>query len=237
VPHRATLTGILFVLKTGIPWQRLPPECGWGSGSSCWRRLRDWQAAGIWAELHFVVLDWLARSGQIDWSRAVLDSSHVRAVGAGEATGPSPVDRRKAGSKRHVVTDGQGTPLAVIVTKANRNDAQEALALLDAIPPLVGPVGGRPRHRPDCVLGDAAYGTKANREGAQAQGIEPLLAWRGEGHGSGLGVWRWVVERSFVFLNQFRRLRVRYERRADIHLAFLHLACAVIVWQKLRTMF
>ena len=80
---RACLTGILFVLRSGIPWEMLPQELGCGSGMTCWRRLRDWQGAGIWRLIHFALLDWLSRFGQIDWSCAVLDSCSVRAVFGG----------------------------------------------------------------------------------------------------------------------------------------------------------
>jgi len=81
---RDVLTGILFVLKTGIPWEDLPQEMGCGSGMTCWRRLREWQEAGVWDELHCVMLDQLRKADQIDWSRAVVDSGTIRAVGAGE---------------------------------------------------------------------------------------------------------------------------------------------------------
>ncbi len=80
---RACLKGVLFVLRSGIPWRMLPQEMNCGSGMSCWRRLRDWQEAGIWQLIHFVLLDWLARYGQIEWSRAVVDSCSVRAVFGG----------------------------------------------------------------------------------------------------------------------------------------------------------
>ena len=83
LPDRACLTGILFVLRSGIPWEMLPRELGCGSGMTCWRRLRDWQEAGIWQLIHFSLLDWLARYGQIEWSRAVVDSCSVRAVFGG----------------------------------------------------------------------------------------------------------------------------------------------------------
>src|SRR5438067_127940 len=79
VSDRAALTGILFVLMSGIPWEMLPQEMGCGSGMTCWRRLRDWQEAGVWAELHAVLLDKLAQADQLDWSRASLDSASVAA--------------------------------------------------------------------------------------------------------------------------------------------------------------
>ncbi len=79
VPDRAALAGIVFVLKTGIPWQMLPTELGCGSGSTCWRRLRDWQDAGVWAKVHERVLNWLGDQAAVDWSRASLDSLSVRA--------------------------------------------------------------------------------------------------------------------------------------------------------------
>jgi transposase len=83
LPDRACLTGIIFVLRSGIPWRMLPKRLGCGSGMTCWRRLRDWQQDGIWDLIHFALLDWLSRDGQIDWSRAVIDSCSVRAVFGG----------------------------------------------------------------------------------------------------------------------------------------------------------
>ena len=79
VPDRAALTGIIFVLKSGIPWEMLPPEMGCGSGVTCWRRLRDWQAAGVWDRLHHLLLDRLGEADRIDWSRVSLDSASIPA--------------------------------------------------------------------------------------------------------------------------------------------------------------
>jgi len=85
VPDRQALTGILFVLKTGIPWEALPQEMGCGSGVTCWRRLREWQGQGVWQGLHEALLAKLNAAGEIDWQRAAVDSSHVRAFGGASA--------------------------------------------------------------------------------------------------------------------------------------------------------
>jgi transposase len=163
----------------------LPREIRCGSGMTCWRRLRDWQHAGVWDLIHFALLDWLARDEQIDWSRAVVDSCSIRAVYGGDQSGPNPTDRANRGSKRHLICDGRGVPLAVRLTGANRNDSQEALVLVDAIPPLSGG-RGRPRQRPDRVLGDRGYDAAAIRRGLKARhravaGHAPHRAWEWPG--------------------------------------------------------
>ena len=84
VPDRACLTGIIFVLKSGIPWEMLPKEMECGSGMTCWRRLEEWQRRGVWQRLHEVLLAKLRGADQLDFSRAVVDSSSIRAVGAGK---------------------------------------------------------------------------------------------------------------------------------------------------------
>jgi transposase len=234
--HRATLTGILFVLKTGIPWESLPQEMGCGSGMTCWRRLRDWHKAGVWRQIHRVLLRELREADQIDFSRAVVDSGSIRAVHGGAQTGPNPTDRGKSGTKHHVITDARGIPLAVTVTGANRHDVTQLLPLVDAIPPIAGKPG-RPRRRPDRVQGDRAYHSEPHRRALRQRHILPLLARRGTEHGSGLGVYRWVVERTIAWFRQHRRLRVRYERRPDIHQAFVLIASILICWNFLSKSF
>jgi transposase len=184
-------------------------------GDDVLRRLRDWQSAGVWDLIHFALLDWLARDDQIDWSRAVVDSCSIRAVHGGDQTGPNPTDRAKRGSKRHLICDGRGVPLAVRLTGANRNDSQEARALVDAIPPLHGECG-RPRRRPDCVLGDRGYDATAIRRGLRSRHIVPLLAMRRIEHGSGVGGWRWVV-RAHICLAQSVSLAARAVGQASRH--------------------
>ena len=89
VGDRAALTGILFVLKSGIPWAMLPPEMGCGSGTTCWRRLRDWQQAGVWQALHHLLLDRLQIAERINWSRFSVDSSSVPAPKGARPAAPT----------------------------------------------------------------------------------------------------------------------------------------------------
>jgi transposase len=205
---RTVLTGILFVLKTGIPWEDLPSELGCGCGMTCWRRLRDWQADGTWLKIHKILLDRLRAVDQLDWSRAPVDASFVRAAYGGEGTGPSPVDRGQPGSKHPVMTEAQGIPLASSTTAANVNAIDELAGLFHAIPPVAGQPG-HPKSRPDAVLGDRAYNSEPHREGLHQLGVDPLLAKKGTPHGSGLGKFRWVVERTIRWIHQNRRLRLR----------------------------
>ncbi|WP_424537036.1 IS5 family transposase [Sphaerisporangium viridialbum] len=229
---RKALCGILFVLYTAIPWEFLPQELGFGSGMTCWRRLRDWHQAGVWDKLHQLLLAELHAAGQLDWSKAVIDSSHVRALKGGPKTGPSPVDRAKTGSKHHIIADGNGIPLAFSLTGGNRNDVTQLIPLLKALPAVKGR-RGRPRKRPACLYADRGYDHDKYRRLVWRTGIKPRIARRGTPHGSGLGIHRWVIERTIALLHWFRRLRIRWEIRDDIHEAFMTLAAAIICWRRL----
>jgi len=145
----------------------------------------------------------------------------------GAKTGPNPTDRRKLGSKHHLLTDAQGIPLAFVLTGANRHDVTQLLPLVDAVPPVAGKVG-HPRRRPDQVQGDRAYDSHWHRQQLRQRHIRPVLAERNTENGSGLGIYRWVVERSLSWIHQHRRLRIRHERRDDIHEAFMTLGCILI---------
>jgi transposase len=90
VPNRAALTGILFVLRTGCPWEYLPQEMGCGSGMTCWRRLRDWHVAGVWRQVWLALLDELGLADEIDWDKVVIDSCSVRALFGGRSPAPIP---------------------------------------------------------------------------------------------------------------------------------------------------
>ena len=126
-------------------------------------------------------------------------------VWGGAKTGPSPVDRSRSGSKHHLIACGRGTPLAASLSGGNLNDITQMLPLVDAIPPVRGR-RGRPRRRPRQLYGDRAYHSRQGRRDLRRRGIQARIAW----------------------LHQYRRLRVRYERRDDIHEAFLAIGCSLI---------
>lgn len=123
-------------------------------------------------------------------------------------------------------------PLAVLLTAANRHDSTQLLPLLDAVPPVKGKPG-YPRRRPQIAQGDRGYDSQPHRRELVRRGIRPLLARRNTAHGSGLGVFRYVVERALSWLHQPRRLKLRYEKRPEIHEAFLDLACILTCYRRL----
>ena len=149
-------------------------------------------------------------------------------------TGPSPVDRARTGSKHHLI-EAHGIPLQASLTGGNRNDVTQLMLLIQDIPPVRGR-RGRPRRRPDTVYADRAYDHDKYRKQVRAVGVTPVISRRGTGHGSGLGQYRWVVEQTFALLHWFRRLRIRWEIRDDIHEAFLRLACASICLRRLTSL-
>jgi transposase len=145
-------------------------------------------------------------------------------------TGANPVDRGKPGSKYHLLIDATGVPLAVELSAANTYDSQLLEEVVDAVPAVIGPRGrpGRPRRRPAKLHGGKGYDYPSCRRMLRRRGISPRIARRGVESSSRLGRHRWKVERSLAWLLANRRLTVRYERRADLLTAFLHLACAVL---------
>ncbi|MFF6984604.1 IS5 family transposase [Streptomyces sp. NPDC008343] len=182
LPDREVLCAILYVLHTGIQWDYLPQELGFGSGMTCWRRLRDWNEAGVWQRLHEVLLAELNASAKLDWSRCVVDSSHVRASKGGATRARRRSTGVARGSEHHLITDGHGTPLAVLLTGGNRNDVTQLMPLLDAIPPVRGRVG-RPRRKPDSLFADRGYDHDIYRDQVRERGIVPAIARRGTRHG------------------------------------------------------
>ncbi|MGW3941216.1 IS5 family transposase [Streptomyces phaeochromogenes] len=156
VPDRQALCGILFVPHTGIQWEYLPHELGFGSGVTCWRRSGRVERGG---RLGPPARRAAERTAVEEPARQVPDGGRLLPRPGhpqGAKSGPCPVDRARPGSKHHVLTDGQGIPLAVSLTGGNRNDVTQLLPLLDKVP-AVADIAGRPRRRPDMLFADRRY--------------------------------------------------------------------------------
>jgi transposase len=145
----------------------------------------------------------------------------------GECVGPNPNDRGKPGTKRHVIVDAGGVPLALLLSPANIHDSQLLEPLLDAVPP-VRQCAGRPRRRPAKLHADKGYDYDHCRRACRRRGIVPRIARRGVESSERLGRHRWVVERTLAWFARFRRLTVRHERRLDVLLGFHLLAAALV---------
>jgi transposase len=219
---------IWFVLTTGCRWEDVPSEMGC-SGRTAHRRLRQWEEMGVWARLHVHLLTLLRKAEQLDTEVAIVDSVIVRAFGGGGETGPSPVDRRKTGSKHTVMVDGNGVPLAIRTAGANASDHTQILPVVLDFPKISGKVG-RPKEHPDAVFADRGFDSEDTRRLLAWLGIEPIIARRNTAHGSGLGKVRWVVERTISWLKGLRRMRIRYDRLPTMQKAWNTLAACVICY-------
>lgn len=170
---RKIFTGIVFVLKTGVPWRDLPATDAFPAGPTCRMWLVRWHRAGVWKKLSSILLSELRKKGRLKMNYAVVDSISQRAPGGGRKTGPNPVDRRKLGAKHHVITDAKGTPLAVILTGANRHDVTQLLPLVEKLPPIHG-VKGRPRKKPRALYADRGYDSNPHRRKLKKNGNQTV---------------------------------------------------------------
>jgi len=152
----------------------------------------------------------------------------------GAQTGPTPIDRGKPGTKHPLLVDRNGLPLGVTISGATVHDSRMLEATLDAVSPINKPGRGRPRRRPEKLHADKAYDAESCRRACDYPGIVPRIARRGVESSERLAQYRWVVERTFAWLSRYRRLRVRDERRADIHEAFLKLGSALVLFNRVQ---
>ncbi|MCA1730264.1 MAG: IS5 family transposase, partial [Actinobacteria bacterium] len=160
---------------------------------------------------------------EIDWERASLDSASVAAKRGAKRSART----RRTGANRArsaTFSDRKGVPLAVVLTGANVHDSNIFEELVDAIEPIKRPGRGRPRK----LHAGKAYDAKKCRQALRKRGIKSRIARKGKESSERLGRHRWVVERTLAWMASYRRLAVRYERRANIHEAFLHLGWSLI---------
>ncbi|AAQ58631.1 probable TIS1421-transposase orfB protein [Chromobacterium violaceum ATCC 12472] len=166
-------------------------------------------------------------SASSDIAHAASTGRVLPAPGGGQKTGPKPTDRGKCGSKRHIIVDRRGLPLALSMTGDNRHDSMAFETLVDAIPAIPG-LPGRPKQKPYKLHVDKGYDYRRCREHLSRRGVLVRIARRGVESSEKLGRHRWVVERTYSWLAGFGKLRIRFERRLDMHYALLKLAFSLI---------
>lgn len=232
IEHAVVLRVIWFVLTVGCRWKDVPTQMGC-SGETARTRLKGWQEAGIWQQIHHLFLRELKRRDRLNLDVALIDSAQVRAFGGGDRSGPSPVDRRKPGTKYTVLVDAYGTPLAIQSAPANVSDHRQILSTVLRFP-RIGGTPGRPRELPQTLYADAGYDSHHTRMVLHLLGIRPQIRKSQSLHGSRLGTVRWVVERTISWLKGLRRLRIRYDRNSTIIDAWETLAMAAICFRILN---
>lgn len=230
MPDRDAFAAIVYVLRTGIQWNALPRELG--ASSTVHARFQDWERAGVFRAVWATGLVAYDELRGIEWEWQSADGAMTKAPFGGAATGPNPTDRGKRGVKRSLLTDGCGIPLAVVIDGANRNDMKLIAATLDGIVVArPAPTDDAPQHL--CL--DKGYDYDVVRAEVAVRGYVAHIRGRGEEaqapHPDGKAR-RWVVERTHGWINRARRLLVRWEKKRENYLAFLHLACAQLIFHK-----
>lgn len=228
IPDKTAFYAMYYVLRTGIQWKALPRSLG--AASTVHRRFQKWVREGIFLDLwRWCLYNYNLMIG-LDWEWQALDGVMTKAPLGCENTGPNPTDRAKRGTKRHLLTEGHGIPLAVVATGANQNDFKETRAVLNQI--VIARPKPTPRKKQHLCL-DKGYDYPEVDEIVRAYGYTAHTRRRGENLSASQSMpkyrkRRWVVERTHSWMNRFRRILIRWEKKTMNYEAFLHLACAYI---------
>jgi putative transposase len=245
---RKAFTAMIYVLRTGIQWNPLPREMG--ASSTVHDRYQEWERLGFFEELWRAGLLEYDELQGIEWEWQALDGAMTKAPLGRSATGKNPTDRAKMGTKRSMLTDGAGIPLAVAVEGANRHDSKLLVATLEGIV-VARPAPEKKKEEEEEEVGseqhlclDAAYDSEPVRQELEARSYQPHISpaekkkkkrserKEARQHLDGRAR-RWVVERTHSWLNRSRRLLVRWEKKTENYLAFIHLACAQLIFSKI----
>lgn len=230
VPDRQCMDGIYFVLRTGCQWKALDVT-GICSGSTAHSRFQEWTKAGVF--LRFWREGLVAYDGRkgIAWKWLSADGWETLAPLGGEKSGPNPTDRAKRAVKRSLLTDARGVPLGLEVAGANRNDMKLLPATLRQVP-IEYP---HRRSAPNLCL-DKGYDFDEVRELLRRFGFTAHIRRRGEeardiAREAGHRARRWVVERTHSWMNRFRRLLIRWEKKPENYIGLLHFVCGIITFR------
>ena len=245
--QRKLLAGILYVLRTGCQWNAGPKE--FGSGKTLHRYFQRWVRRGIFKKMWQAGLMEYDETQGIEWEWQAADGAMTKAPLGGGATGPNPTDRGKSGTKRSLLVDGRGAPIGIVARGANRHDSPLLGPTLDSIPvERPEPSETDPQHL--CL--DNGYKGEPSEKQAQEHGYNlhrpaPTEEQKKGKKGKQESNWkkkkpakrepgkkarRWVVEVAHSWINRFRRLLVRWEKKTQNYLSMLYFACAIICWRK-----
>jgi putative transposase len=241
---RDAFAAMIYVLRTGIQWNALPRELG--ASSTVHDRYQEWERAGFFEELWRAGLAEYDELEGIEWEWQAIDGAMTKAPLGRGATGKNPTDRAKMGTKRSMLTDGAGIPLAVVVEGANRHDSKLLVATLEGLM-VARPAPGEEEEMAyssseQHLCLDAAYDSEGVREEIETRNYESHISPADKKKRSerkearqhlGGRARRWVVERTHSWLNRSRRLLVRWEKKTENYLAFVHLACAQLIFSKI----
>jgi putative transposase len=232
---RVCMEAILFVLRTGCQWKALDAT-RFCPGSTAHDRFQEWAAAGVFQEMwESGLLAWDEFKG-IDWSWLSMDGCMTKAPLGGEKTGKNPTDRAKRGVKRSLLVEGQGLPVGLAVDGANRNDMKMVEATLESIPVE------RPEptaEQPQGMCMDKGYDYDEVRELVAEFGFTAHIRSRGEEakelkRKARAKVRRWVVERTHSWMNRFRGILIRWNKKVENYIAMLHMSFAFIIYRRME---
>jgi transposase len=232
VPDRRCADGIFYVLRTGCQWKALD-QTELCAGSTAHDRYQEWVEAGVFLKLWQAGVEQFDELKGIDWAWLSMDGAMTKAPLGGEDTGPNPTDRAKSGVKRSLLTEGQGVPVGLAVEGANRHDMKLVRKTIESL------VVERPDPSPEQPQGmcmDKGYDYQEVRDILAEFGFTAHIRSRGEeakelAQEAGKRARRWVVERTHSWMNRFRRILIRWEKKPENYLAFLHFACALIAFR------
>jgi putative transposase len=232
VPDRACADAIFFVLRTGCQWRALD-QTELCAHSTAHDRFQVWVEAGVFLKLWQAGVKRFDELCGIEWDWLALDGAITKAPLGGKKTGPNPTDRGKSGVKRSLLTEGHGVPIGVVAEGANRHDMKLTRPTIESL------IVARPKptaERPQGMCMDAGYDYDEVYAILKEFGFTAHVRPRGEEakairHVAGFKARRWVVERAHSWMNRFRRLLIRWEKKPENYLAFLHFACGLIAFR------
>lgn len=232
VCDRRAMDAIFFVLRTGCQWNALNAT-GICSSSSAHRRFQEWTASGVFVNLWAMGLREYDELKGLDWEWLAMDGAMTKAPLGGERVGRNPTDRGKLGTKRSPLVEAAGVPVGLAVAGANRHDKKVAEATLESIPV------DRPEptaERPQGMCLDKGYDYDDTKELVREFGFTAHVRARGEEAKAlkrevGFKARRWVVERTHSWMNRFRRVLIRWEKKVENYFGMLHLVCAWITYR------